>query len=448
MGGASVQEQTFLTLLQLEKEARHADTQEALGYIMVNRARVLVAHRQAILFRLNPQKDGPSDIRVQAISDVPAPDPNAPFVRWLKRVGKTIAAGDLVEQVHEATALSLAERDRNEMSEWLPAHMIWCPLKSPGGGLVGGLLLARDEPWQQFDEILMEHLSDAWGHAWSALIGPRQRHARKLLGWPLKAAAALTLLAQFIPVPQTALAPAEVVARHPELVAAPMDGAIKTVHVSPNSPVKKGDVLFSYDDTSLSGQLEVAVEELLVARTALKTARQGAFGDLQRSSEVALLKARVLLREAERDYISSQVARKDVRAGRDGVAVFRDASDLEGRPVTAGERVMLVAGPYETELRIELPVADAVVMEPGAPVRLFLDRDPLSPVDAVLEYAGYEAQMSSAKVLSYRLVARFADGVSPRIGLRGTAKVQGADVALFLFLFRRPLSALRQWFGL
>jgi len=161
-----------------------------------------------------------------------------------------------------------------------------------------------------------------------------------------------------------------------------------------------------------------------------------------------LLKARVLLREAERDYISSQVARKDVRAGRDGVAVFRDASDLEGRPVTAGERVMLVAGPYETELRIELPVADAVVMEPGAPVRLFLDRDPLSPVDAVLEYAGYEAQMSSAKVLSYRLVARFADGVSPRIGLRGTAKVQGADVALFLFLFRRPLSALRQWFGL
>jgi len=31
MGGASAQEHTFLTLLQLEKEHRHADTQEALG---------------------------------------------------------------------------------------------------------------------------------------------------------------------------------------------------------------------------------------------------------------------------------------------------------------------------------------------------------------------------------------------------------------------------------
>ena len=448
MAGAPVQDQTYLTLLQLEKEARHADTDEALGYIMVNRARVLVAHRQAILFRLNTQTDGPTGIRVQAISDVPTPDPNAPFVRWLKRVGKTIAADEAVEHVHEVTAVSLTKRDRDEMSEWLPAHMIWCPLNAPDGGLIGGLLLARDKPWQPFDEILMEHLSDSWGHAWSAMLGPRKTDPRKLLGWPLKTAVAVALIVQFIPVAQTALAPAEVVARHPELVAAPMDGAIKTVHVSPNSPVEKGDLLFSYDDTSLSGQLEVAEEELLVARTALKTARQGAFGDLQRSAEVALLKARVLLREAERNYISAQVARKDVRAGRDGVAVFRDASDLEGRPVTTGERVMLIAGPFETELRIELPVADAVVMEPGAPVRLFLDRDPLAPVDAVLEYAGYEAQMSSAKVLSYRLVARFTDVTPPRIGLRGTAKVQGADVPLFLFLFRRPLSALRQWFGL
>jgi len=448
MGDAPAQDQAYLTLLQLEKEARHADSDEALGYTMVNRARALVAHRQAILFRLNPQSNGPTVVRVQAISDVPTPDPNAPFVRWLKNVGKTIASSQAVDQIHEVDALSLNARDRDEMSEWLPAHLIWCPLKAPDGTLMGGLLLARDEAWRTPDAILMEHLSDAWGHAWHALSGPNRQRARKLLGWPLKAALAFALVVQFIPVAQTALAPAEVVARHPELVAAPMDGAIKTVHVSPNSPVQKGDLLFSYDDTALSGKLEVAIEELLVARTALKTARQGAFGDLQRSAEVALLKSRVLLREAERDFISAQVARKDVRAGRDGVAVFRDASDLEGRPVTTGERVMLIAGPFETELRIELPVADAVVMEPGAPVRLFLDRDPLAPVDAVLEYAGYEAQMSVAKVLSYRLVARFTDAKPPRIGLRGTAKVQGADVPLFLYLFRRPVSALRQWFGL
>ncbi|MBL4691982.1 MAG: HlyD family secretion protein, partial [Magnetovibrio sp.] len=184
-------------------------------------------------------------------------------------------------------------------------------------------------------------------------------------------------------------------------------------------------------------------------RTALHSARQGAFRDPKRNAEVALLLARVALSEAERNNIAQLVARKDVHAGRDGVAVFRDASELEGRPVSTGERVMLVAQPHETELRIELPVADAVVLEQGAPVRLFLDRNPLAPVDAVLEYAGYEAEMMPSGVLSYRLIAQFSGSdTPPRIGLRGTAKIEGTDVSLFLYLFRRPISALRQWVGI
>jgi len=294
----------------------------------------------------------------------------------------------------------------------------------------------------------MTHLSDAWAHARRDILGPRAPRRRWSPSLVVKIGAVLAALVLFIPVSQSALAPAEVVAHLPELVAAPLDGVIKTVHVAPNSPVAKGDLLFSFDDTTLAGRMEVAEEELLVARTALRTAQQGAFRDPRRNAEVALLAARVALSEAQRDYIRSQVARKDVRAGRDGVAVFRDASDMEGRPVTTGERVMLIARPHGTELRIDLPVADAVVLEPGAPVRLFLDRNPLTPVDAVLEYAGYEAGMSASGVLSYRLIAQFSDEVPPRIGLRGTAKVQGDNVPLFLYLFRRPIATLRQWLGL
>lgn len=444
MSADAPESQTYLTLLQLEKEARHAETSNALAYTMVNRARVLVAHRQAILFRLNRT----GGVQVQAISDVSTPDPNAPFVRWLMRMGKSIVDQETGGTLHEVDVKSLSERDREEVPDWLPAHIMWCPMKAPDGSLVGALLIARDEPWQEQDTILMDHLVDAWGHAWCAVLGPQAKRKRLSLSLPLKVAAVVLLAVQFIPVSQTALSPAEVVAHEPELVAAPMDGVIKTVHVLPNSPVKKGDLLFSFDDTRLVGNLEVAEEKLLVARTSLRTARQGAFRDPKQNAEVALLDARVSLSGAERDHIRKQVARKDVRAGRDGVAVFRDSSEMEGRPVKTGERVMLIAQPHETELRIELPVADAVVLEPGAPVRLFLDRNPLDPVDAVLEYAGYEAEMSPSGVLSYRLIAQFTGATPPRIGLRGTAKVQGANVPLFLYLFRRPISALRQWFGI
>lgn len=440
-----MQDQAYLTLLQLEKEARHADSETALSYIMVNRGRVLVPHRQAVLFRIS----GKDNVRVQAISDVPTPDPNAPFVRWLKRLGRSLAAGDDGGRFHQVSAEILPERERAEIGDWLPANLVWSPLRAPDGFLLGGLLLARDDPWKETDGVLLEHLCDAWGHSWNAILGRRGwMRGRMPLKWALAALAAILLAVQFVPVPQTALAPAEVVARDPELVAAPMDGVIKTVHVSPNSPVARGDLLFSYDDTSLAGRLAIAEEELLVARTALRTARQGAFRDPKRNAEVALLEVQVSLREAERDYIRSQVDRKDVHAGRDGVAVFRDESELEGRPVSTGERVILIADPHQTELRIELPVADAVVLEPGAPVRLFLDRDPLSPVDAVIEQAGYEAEMTAAGVLSYRIVAGFSGGERPRIGLRGTAKVEGRDVPLYLYLFRRPLSAFRQWFGI
>jgi len=445
MGDTAFTDQVYLTLLQLEKEARHAESVEGLGYVMVNRARILTPYRQAVLFR----QSEPGAFEVQAISDVPTVDVNAPFVRWLARAANALAAKENGKTLHDVDPAELPGRDGDDASNWLPARVLWCPLAASDGALIGALMLARDEPWREADGVLIAHLTDAWGHAWRALEKPHRRWTWKTAeSWHIKAAAAAVVLILLFPVSQTALAPAEVVAHDPELVAAPMDGVIKAVHVVPNAAVAKGDLLFSYDDTTLSGRLDVAEEELSIALAALRTARQGAFNDPKRNAEVALLVARADLSKAERDYISAQVQRKDVRAGRNGVAVFRDAADLEGRPVRTGERVMLISEPHNTELRIELPVADAVVLEPGSPVRLFLDRSPLNPVDAVLEYAAYEAEVTPSGVLSFRLVARFVDENPPRVGLRGTAKVESSDVPLFLYLFRRPLSALRQLLGI
>lgn len=127
--------------------------------------------------------------------------------------------------------------------------------------------------------------------------------------------------------------------------------------------------------------------------------------------------------------------------------MFADAQRLTGKPLQTGERLLEIADPAQAELRIELPVADALNLEPGAEVALFLDSDPLHRHGAELERAAYEAQNTPAGQLAYRLDARFTDA-PPRIGLRGTAKLFGQRAPLALYLLRRPLAALRQTVGL
>jgi hypothetical protein len=93
-------------------------------------------------------------------------------------------------------------------------------------------------------------------------------------------------------------------------------------------------------------------------------------------------------------------------------------------------------------------VADAITLEPGAEVEFFLNISPGAPLHATLRQASYEATLSSASLLGYRLKATFTDTTQmPRIGLRGTAKIYGEKVTLFYYLARRPLAAIRQFMG-
>ena len=81
-------------------------------------------------------------------------------------------------------------------------------------------------------------------------------------------------------------------------------------------------------------------------------------------------------------------------------------------------------------------------------MRLFLDTDPLNPLPAHVAHAAYEPVNTPQGGPAYRVTAALADGTAlPRIGLRGTAKIYGQEVTLFYFLFRRPVTALRQWVG-
>ncbi|MGC2857215.1 HlyD family efflux transporter periplasmic adaptor subunit [Novispirillum sp. DQ9] len=444
---AAVGSGPLLTLLQLEKEARHADSEAALRYVAVNRTRALVAYRQAGL--LLRSLDGAWS--VEAVSDVAVLERDAPFVRWLARLGRLLEGAVGTAAPAPVTAAVVAEEERANWLEFCAPHGLWLPLRHPSGMVLGALLLLRDRPFEENEGVLGERIADTYAHAWRAAAPGRwkRRIGRQRRRALMTAAAVAVLAVLAVPMHQSALAPGQVVPRDAAVVSAPLDGVVEAFHVRPNQQVTPGDPLFSFEAAMLRNALAVAEEELAVAEAELRTTTQGAFHDTDGRSKLALLRSRVDLKRAERDWAAERLSRVVVKADRAGLAVFHDVSDWIGRPVATGEKVLVIADPQSVELRLHLAVADAIALEPGAEVRLFLDVAPLEPLRATLVHAAYEPEMSDDQVLGYRVVARLDDGQAPpRIGLQGTAKIEGPLAPLAFHLFRRPLAAARQTLGL
>jgi hypothetical protein len=92
---------------------------------------------------------------------------------------------------------------------------------------------------------------------------------------------------------------------------------------------------------------------------------------------------------------------------------------------------------------------DVIDLPDHAPVTLFLNTDPLHPVHAALRYVGYETMMRPDGTLGHRLRASLDEGQEkPRLGLKGTVRLDGDRVPLAYWLLRRPLAATRQLLGL
>ncbi|QVM92092.1 HlyD family efflux transporter periplasmic adaptor subunit [Pseudomonas entomophila] len=434
---AGVAEHAFALFLGLQRQARQAASSEQLAYAMVNDGQALFGFRHAALLIAG---------KVQALTGISVVEPHAPFVAFVERAAHTLQAAGVAGQ---AGVVDPARLDAQALADWQSlsaAHAYWLPLLDRQGEAFGALWLARDQAFNPAEQALLNQLGDTYAHAWLALRPTRPWRLR----WPrrrLLAVAGALLLVLLVPVRQSVLAPAEVVPRAGRVVAAPLDGVIAEFLVKPNQTVATGDVLVRFDATTLKAQADVAERALGVAEAELKASTQRAFSDAESNARLDLLAARVEQKRAELDYARQLLGRSEIRAERAGIAVFADAERWMGKPVQTGERLMQLADPQMAELRMELPVGDAIALQPGAEVALFLDSDPLHRHAARLERAAYEAQATATGQLAYRLDAGF-DDTPPRIGLRGTAKLYGERAPLVYYLLRRPLAALRQGLGL
>lgn len=434
-------------VLALEGKVRAARDEVELMHLIANESRRLFSARQVLLLRRRRRRVG---FDVVCVSSMALIDSDTPFIRWIEAmVGSLVGEhGDGQPVVFDLPAFT--DPASAETISYPFGHFLWQPFVLVSGATFAGALFARDLPWSEHEAKLIARECGVFADRWQALYGAKALFPRRAIGMRKKIGLAAALLGvSLLPVPLTTLAPVEIVAKDPQRITAPIDGVIDQIFVDPNSPVKAGQVILRFEETMVRNRLQVAEQELLVAKARLERTGQAAFTDASARHELGVAEADYELKKADRDYALDLLTKSQIVAKNDGVLVFDSKDRWIGRPVKTGERIMQVVNPDMMMAKIELPVADAIVLQDGTTARLFLDANPLSSLSAKLVGQGYQAEPNSTNQLVFRLLAEIEPNQSGvRIGSRGTAQLRGQRVALIYYLVRRPLSALRQHIGL
>jgi multidrug resistance efflux pump len=432
-------------LLRIEGDIRTCRSIDELGVLLVNETRKMTGARAAYFLDLHSGK--PRVTKVSGSGDV---DRNAPTIRWLE---KELGEHPPTSGWEKASPLNLriGSDAQDEEARTFPfPQAYWLPLSHMNEKPGSGVLLVGDQAFPEGQAAIGDRIAGTAAHAAVVLAdSSRRRKMRpryRILIYSLLLAA---VGAMFYPVPMTALAPMEVVPLDPFVVAAPIDGVIDNIVAAPNSMVNAGDVVVQYVDTVPRNELQVAEQEVSVAVAKLRQLQQSSFVDESAKRELAQSRAELKLKIAERDFAKDRFDKSQIRAERDGIAIYADRKEWVGTPVVTGQRILEIADENKVELRTNLPVAEVLNLKPGARVRAFLNGDPLHPVDAKVTSSSHQAQMVEGQGLVYRIDAQFdAGGALPRPGVRGTAQLFSDKAPLGYYLFRRPLTWVRQKVGL
>jgi multidrug resistance efflux pump len=426
-------------LLQYEGDLRRQPSVDELLYFIANESRRVLGYEQMFILRGSRLATA---MHVVCASSLATIDRNAPLIQAIEKVVGGIDAT-------EPQAIGAdAQGEDAALGEYPFRSWRWQPLNGSDGRPFGGLLIAGTAPMSEAEAFRLDRIAETAGHSWRALTGDQP--VRKLGRFGPKERKGALIAGIFIalcPVQMSALAPAEIVAARPFVVAAPFSGVIARVHVAPNAPVKKGQLLVSFDDVKLSNELKMAEERRAVAKARAERATSAAFGAAEEGREIAIARAEYDLADAEYRYASEVMDKSSIKAPRDGMAIYGDRRDLEGRAINVGDPILQVADQRSIAMRIDLPAAEQLAIPRNGRVKVWLDAQPLWAIEGVVQNASYQARQTPGGVLAFAVTAK-PISAKPRIGSRGTAKLYGGWVPLAYTVFRRPIASLRQTIGI
>lgn len=434
-------------LLEFQRKLQACKSLRELAFVAANEGFSVLRFDQAVIW----QYDVRSKVVVEAVSGLAEVSAEAPYVQWLVRAVTHLS--EAPGQPVVATGLSdLPQSVAEDGVEWVPDQVMHCALLNPEGGVIGGLLFARDEPFGEVERAIAQWMGAATGFAlwaWRRDYRPVRRwlqrtSTKRIVAGVVLVAAILAL----VPVRLSALAQAEITPVRPYPITAPVEGVVDSIKVQPNQIVSADEPLVVLNDTTTRNKLAVAVKALDIAKADLQRAINKSFSDEASKGELNVLDARVREKVAEVAFLSETLDRYSISAPQGGLAIFADAEEWRGRPVQPGERIMVIADPSLVEVTVYVPPEDAIQLELGSEVSVFLNIDPLFPLKAKIVQTSYETITMPDNSLAYVVKAQLSEKSLPRIGLRGTAKVYAEQVSLGYFLMRKPILFVRKSFGI
>jgi hypothetical protein len=432
-------------LIGLEKKSREARTQDELNFVVVNETRQIIDFVNSYLLLKTPT----DKYHVKAVSDLATVDRTAPLVTFVENIINDQTSSNLKEiqnfEVDKISRILKIKKPKN-----IPDNILLIPIFSPQRGLQGFLITTRNEKFNDNEVELARHLSVTYGHAYNTFLTDfsikdfLKKNFTGKRSWIIILSIIFILI---IPIKITSTAPVEVVPKNPRLITAPFDGVVKNIIVNNNDKINSGDLLIQIEDTDLKNSFNLAKQSLQVAEKELLRSRQFSFSNNEEKARLAELMAQVDLKKAEVESTSERLKNSKIYADKDGIAIVDQKNNWQGRPVSVGEKIITIANPEKVEFLIWLPVKDSLIIKENTDVKVFLDINPIKPLKGKLKRASYQSSLSPEEVLSYQISASFEGEEIPRIGLRGTSKIYGSRVTLFYYLFRKPITFVRQLIG-
>ena len=434
-------------LISLEKKTREAKSKDELNFIVVNETREIIDYTTSFLLL----KSATDKFHINAISDIASIDRTAPLVTFVESVINHQTKKDLKE-IESIDLEQFSKKIKKQKPKNIPQYLLCIPIFSPQRGLQGYLLLARNKNFNENENELVQHLSRTYGHAYNTFLtnfSIKNFLKKNFTGKKRWITISVIILIFLFPVRMTSTAPVEVVAKNPFLITSPFDGVVKKIIANNNDLTKPGDLLVLLEDIDLLNEFNLAKQSLQVAEKELLRTRQSSFTDNEQKSRLAELVAQVDLKRVELKSAERKLKNSKIYSEKKGVVIVDRKSDWQGKPVAVGEKILTIADPNNIEFLIWLPVKDSIVINQDANTNIFLDINPMSSYKGNIIRSTYEPELSPEEVLSYKLISSFkGNRDTPRIGLRGTAKVYGNRTILFYYLFRKPITFIRQLIGI
>lgn len=434
---------------QLVLKALSAKTFEALKFILLNDTIHLIRYNRAILWSLESTVPKPVGFSGQTKFK------NASeMVEQLTLLAKNIPNKERPQQLTREGFPHLKETWNAVEGEAQDSLVIWFPIKIREE-LKYGLWVEKwkavqgELPSQEALDLCATFLMPAYGFIMEKYV---KRNIFTKLAKPstyLSLAAALLLLLFLVRIPLRIVAPCEVIPENPYVITAPLEGIIEEIVVKPGELVKKGNILFEYDKRAPMHELRMAEKQVAMVQSEVNRAMTLGNVDKKSLAEVVILKAKLEREKVNLDYAKHQAELLHFRSPIDGVVIFDNPEEWQGRPVKIGEKILTISDPEQSRIRVWLQEHDNINLDLNTPISIFLNINPIKSYQANLIYVANEATLSDKKVPSFIAEADWVDKPKDvKLGLTGNAILYGERVTLFYFIMRKPWGTIRNFLGI